>query len=135
MPLPPLSRHVSWGSALLCCSSATRACGDAQELHLYYVLVLFCWLGFPLCDGVAKRGLDRALFTDTDLSYVSYVMQYLGNYRVLLGGTFIITSFIAFSQHRLTAQAVLIGVLAAVVLILCYDLPFDDLLLPPNGDV
>ena len=25
--------------------------------------------------------------------------------------------------------------LAAMVLILCYDLPFDDLLLPPNGDV
>lgn len=100
-------------------------------------LGLVLLVGFFLMrwSGEAAVWIGRQ-FTDTDFSYRSLrdtaPWKYIGFF---LGGTFIITSFIAFSLHRLTAQAVLIGVLATVVLILCYDLPFDDLLLPPNGDV
>lgn len=75
-------------------------------------------------------------FTDADLNYRNLrdtaPWKYIGFF---LGSAFIITTFIAFSQDRLTMRALLIGIFATVVLILCYDLPFDDLLLPPNGDV
>ncbi len=106
-------------------------------------LVFILRLGLVLLVGffIMRWGGEAAVwiarqFGNADLSYRilrdTTPWKYIGFF---LGGTFIITIFIAFSQHRLTVKAVLIGVLATVVLILSYDLPFDDLLLPPNGDV
>lgn len=53
----------------------------------------------------------------------------------MLGGSLMISGLIALVEHRLTWRAVAIGVLATAALVALYDLPFDDLLLPPNGDV
>lgn len=58
--------------------------------------------------------------------------KYIG---FLIGGTIMVAAPIALVERRLTAKAVLIGVLSVVVMIVAYDLPFDDLLLPPNGDI
>lgn len=78
---------------------------------------------------------------------VVYILQGEVEYRLLrdtapwkyigffLGSTFIITTFITLSPERFSLRALLIGIGATVVLILGYDLPFDDLMLPPNGDV
>lgn len=52
----------------------------------------------------------------------------------LLGGTLMVAGCMAVVTGRLTGRAVLIGLITALVLIAIYDLPFDDLLLPPNGD-
>ena len=52
-----------------------------------------------------------------------------------LGGTLAVTSTISLLEGRFTAYALLTGVLAVAAMIAVYDLPFDDLLLPPNGDV
>lgn len=57
--------------------------------------------------------------------------KYLG---YLLGGTVLVGGAIAVVEQRLTRGAALTGVVAALVLTGLYDLPFDDLLLPPNGD-
>ena len=57
--------------------------------------------------------------------------KYLG---YLLGGTVMVGGAIAVVEQRLTRGAVLAGVIASVLLTALYDLPFDDLLLPPNGD-
>ena len=98
-------------------------------------LVLFVGFFIMRWGGEAAVWIARQ-FGNADLSYRSLrdtaPWKYIGFF---FGGTFIITTFIAFSQDRLTSGAVLLGVLATVALILCYDLPFDDLLLPPNGDV
>ena len=53
----------------------------------------------------------------------------------LAGGTLMIAALIALAEHRLRWQAVAIGLAACLALVAIYDLPFDDLLLPPNGDV
>lgn len=58
--------------------------------------------------------------------------KYLG---FLIGGTSLVAGLITLIERRLTVKAVLIGGGAALVLIAVYDLPFDTLLLPPNGDV
>lgn len=57
--------------------------------------------------------------------------KYLG---YLIGGAVTVGGAIAVVEQRLTRGAVVAGVLAAVALAVLYDLPFDDLLLPPNGD-
>ena len=52
-----------------------------------------------------------------------------------LGGTFLVTALIAWTERKLRLVHLLIGLGATLMLIALYDLPFDDLLLPPNGDV
>lgn len=58
--------------------------------------------------------------------------KYIG---FLAGGAGMIASLISLIEGRLTRRAVLVGLGAAIALVAIYDLPFDDLLLPPNGDV
>lgn len=53
----------------------------------------------------------------------------------VLGNSALITAMIAAVEGRPSRRALLIGILASLGLIALYDLPFDDLLLPPNGDV
>lgn len=58
--------------------------------------------------------------------------KYIGFF---VGGSLIITALIASTEGRLSLRAICIAVAATMTLIALYDLPFDDLLLPPNGDV
>ena len=58
--------------------------------------------------------------------------KYIG---FILGGTALIAALIAWTERKLTLLHIAIGVLTTLALIAVYDLPFDDLLLPPNGDV
>lgn len=58
--------------------------------------------------------------------------KYLG---YLSGGTLLVAGLISFIQRRISLLAVAIGFSACLVMIIIYDLPFDTLLLPPNGDV
>lgn len=53
----------------------------------------------------------------------------------LIGGTALIAALIALVERRLRWSRLLIALGVTVALMLFYDLPFDDLLLPPNGDV
>ena len=47
----------------------------------------------------------------------------------------IVTGIIAVLERRLSRRGVITGICAVLVLIAVFDLPFDDLMLPPNGDV
>mgnify|MGYP001090448710 CR=1 FL=1 len=58
--------------------------------------------------------------------------KYLG---FVAGGTIMVALLSGISQSRSVFWLVIIGVVAALVIALAYDLPFDDLLLPPNGDI
>ncbi|MBF2759032.1 MAG: hypothetical protein ISN28_01985 [Ectothiorhodospiraceae bacterium AqS1] len=58
--------------------------------------------------------------------------KYIGFF---LGSALIIGALIARSERRLRPRHLWLGAFAALCLIALYDLPFDDLLLPPNGDV
>ena len=53
----------------------------------------------------------------------------------LIGGMIMIGGMIAVVEGRLSHRALMIGLIWSLVLILVYDLSFEDLLLPPNGDV
>lgn len=85
--------------------------------------------------GPAVVGL-RNLIAETPVEYrllrASVPWKYLG---FALGGWTLVAGLIALVELRLTARAALVAALAVLAMIAIYDLPFDDLLLPPNGDV
>lgn len=58
--------------------------------------------------------------------------KYLG---FAAGGTTAVTAAVSLVERRLTWRAVITGAVAVAAMIAVYDLPFDDLLLPPNGDM
>lgn len=76
------------------------------------------------------------MFRTSDLEYRNLrdtiPWKYLG---FASGGVFLTGGLIALVQGRLSLRGIMIGAGAVVALILLYDIPFDDLLLPPNGDV
>ena len=75
-----------------------------------------------------------ALFTDGQeyrLLRNEVPWKYLG---FALGGTCVVTGLIALVERKVSLRAAAFGVFCGAVIIAAYDLPFDDLLLPPNGD-
>ena len=51
------------------------------------------------------------------------------------GGWIMSFGFMALAGHRFSGRMALIALIATVLIALVYDLPFDSLLLPPNGDL
>jgi len=58
--------------------------------------------------------------------------KYLG---YLLGGTLLIAGVVAWIERGVRWRSVVLAFGVVLALAMLYDLPFDDLLLPPNGDV
>ena len=87
-------------------------------------LVLMRWTG-PLAADLFSD-IEYRLLRDT------VPWKYLG---FAPGGFLIVAGLIIFVEGRLSLRAIWIGVFAVTAIITLYDLPFDDLLLPPNGDV
>jgi len=92
-------------------------------------LALMRWLGPAAVELARSLGADvssyRELRDTAPWKYVGY----------LAGGFVLVFGLIAFIEHRLSWRTALIALLATAILAALYDLPFDDLLLPPNGDV
>ena len=82
------------------------------------------WLGPAVAWALTEDGY-RNLRDTAPWKYIGF----------LIGGAGLIAGLITLVEGRLTLRAIAIGLAAALALILVYDLPFDDLLLPPNGDV
>ena len=53
----------------------------------------------------------------------------------VLGGVMMVSGTIAIVEHRFSRRGFLTALLAVIAMIVVFDLPFEDLLLPPNGDV
>ena len=82
-------------------------------------------LAVAVAHSVRETPLEyRLLRGDFPWKYIGFV----------LGGTFAIAGCIALTEKRLSGAAVLVGLGAVLGMILLFDVPFDDLLLPPNGD-
>jgi hypothetical protein len=92
-------------------------------------LSLMRWTGPFVVDTVRFLGADLGAYRDLrDMA----PWKYLG---YLAGGSFLVTALIAMVEHRLRWRQILIGFAAALAFALIYDIPFQSLLLPPNGDV
>jgi len=83
------------------------------------------WLGPAAVWALTEDGAYRNLRDTAPWKYVGYVA----------GGTLLVAGLMALVEGNVTWRGVMIGLLATLALIAVYDLPFEDLLLPPNGDV
>ena len=52
----------------------------------------------------------------------------------LLGGFVLVVGLVGAVERRVSRRTLVLAVLVPLVIALLYDLPFDDTLLPPNGD-
>lgn len=87
-------------------------------------MLLMRWTG-PLAAGILSEETYRNLRDTLPWKYLGYVA----------GGSFLIGTLISLAQRRFSIRVYLVGLAASLILAMLYDLPFDDLLLPPNGDV
>ncbi|WP_282182127.1 tripartite tricarboxylate transporter TctB family protein [Aliiroseovarius marinus] len=87
-------------------------------------ILLMRWTG-PAITSVFG-GEEYRLLRDT------VPWKYMG---FIVGGVVMIFGMIAFVEERLSWRALWIALAAVAGIILLYDVPFDDVLLPPNGDV
>ncbi len=83
-------------------------------------------LAVAVSNAVTGNELSYRLLRDT------VPWKYIG---FTIGGMTLVAGLIALVEGRLSLRTVLISLATVIVLIALYDLPFDDLLLPPNGDV
>ena len=82
------------------------------------------WLAGPVAAALTV-GDYRPLRDEAPWKYIGFV----------LGGGLMIFSLIALVERRLSLARLALALAVALALALIHDLPFEDLLLPPNGDV
>ena len=92
---------------------------------LAVALAIMRWLGPLAVELAGEDRLYRALRDTAPWKYIGFVG----------GGSLLVAGLMALVEGRVTGRGFLMGLLAAIVLVVIYDLPFEDLLLPPNGDV
>ncbi|MBL3705890.1 hypothetical protein GI582_24625 [Sulfitobacter sp. BDSS02] len=97
---------------------------------VFLLAVVFVRWSGPLIVGLGRAlGLTEAIYRDLR---DTVPWKYAG---FLIGGTSMVSILICAMEHRFSWHAVFIGLLTVFGLIAIFDLPFPDLLLPPNGDV
>ena len=79
----------------------------------------------PMVASLLSEGGYRPLRATIPWKYIGYIG----------GGTALVFGLCALARGRLNAGDLVVAVLASALIALAYDLPFEDLLLPPNGDV
>ena len=98
----------------------------ATQIFILVVGFLIMLYAGPLAVSLFNGDAEYRLLRDTaPWKYIGY----------FLGGIFIVAGLISQSEGRMSLRSVVIAVGVVVVLTIIYDVPFEDLLLPPNGDV
>jgi len=127
----PASSSIS-GSVAKISDESDRLLRRSDFPHLITTLLLVSlsillmrYMG-PLVLYLVDANAEYRLLRDT------VPWKYIG---FIVGGITMVVTLIAYTQKRLRPIQFLVAVIVVLLLILFYDLPFEDLLLPPNGDV
>lgn len=124
---------IALGSLLLIFEQGDLACGMTSRNILYLAaflgilissILVMLWLGPMLAALLTDEGY-RVLRDTAPWKHIGFVV----------GGTAMVGGLISYIEGHLSIRSFLIGLGSALALVAVYDLPFDDLLLPPNGDV
>jgi len=121
------------GLMLMIQSFRTRGSVELSWHSLKYVGLILAILGLSMAVmrwvgpiGAHVGNADYRSLRDT------VPWKYIGYF---LGGSTMVFGLISMIEGRLRWRILIISVLAVIALMLVYDLPFENLLLPPNGDV
>ena len=88
------------------------------------VLLIMRYAG-PLVGALLGEEGYRPLRASTPWKFIGYG----------IGGTALIFGLISLVERRLSWRRLVLAMLATALIAAFYDLPFDNLVLPPNGDV
>ncbi|MBX2880458.1 MAG: hypothetical protein KTR32_11025 [Granulosicoccus sp.] len=120
--------------------SQTAKCNDHVETdatsHIRFLagllsiitvsLLIMRYMGVVVVDWLMASEVSYRLLRD------SAPWKYIGFF---IGGSLLVTALISWVEHRFRWQHLVIGLCATLLMIALYDLPFEDLQLPPNADV
>ena len=125
------------GLGLLVSKKATSATIDIMAMRFAGLLLAVYFFSFLLMLYVGPIAVwINNLISGSELEYRllrdTAPWKYLG---FASGGFLAVFGSIALLEGKLSWRAALTALLAVAAMIAVYDLPFDDLLLPPNGDV
>ena len=114
-----------------------RPSADPQSLsvdNLKWMATLAVTIGVAFIVMRFAGPLITSLFTDTPYRALRATppWNYIG---YIAGGALLVVTLISLARRKVSLSAALVGIIASLVFALLYDLPFDDLQLPPNGDV
>ena len=124
---------IAAGGALLAGALRRPAPPSMRRSNLGYLA------SFVACTGLALVVMRFAGPLAAELTVGDYrplrneiPWKYIG---FVAGGGLLVFSLSALVERRLGITRLVLAIAIALVLALLYDLPFEDLLLPPNGDV
>ena len=110
-----------------------------QREHLRYIaifisLIVLCLTIIRFSGPIAVEVVNILTADQREYRLLrdTVVWKYIGFF---LGGTMMVSCMIMLIEGKFSWRSLSIGVLAVIAMIVVFDLPFDDLLLPPNGDV
>ena len=109
--------------------------GKWHRHFVFFIIVLICILLLMRYTGPIVIPIVNS-FGDGDLTYRNLrnirPLKYLG---YVAGGTLLLCSFSHFMDKSLTRKRAFLFFGISITIALFFDLPFEDILLPPNGDV
>lgn len=102
----------------------------SRLLAVVFLSLLVMRYAGPLAVSLTNNLYDQS--NEYRLLRTTFPWKYIG---FVLGGVLLIVGVMSVVERRLSLRAILTGIVAVLLIILIFDVPFDDLLLPPNGDV
>ena len=106
----------------------------AKSLLTFIIVISFSLILMRYSGPIAIGMVD--LISSQDLSYRplrgTFPIRYIG---FLCGGTLMIAGLGWFMDGKLTRRTLIRSFLISFGVAACFDLPFEDIILPPNGDV
>ncbi len=90
-------------------------------------LVLMVYLGPMVVDLINTLGGEIGSYRNLRATYPYKLIGYV------FGGFVLIFGIISVVENRFSMNGALVSIIAVVVITMLYELPFDNLLLPPNG--
>ena len=113
-------------------SFRTRGGVDLTWNSLKFMILLMALLGLSMAIMRWAGPIAAHLFqADYRSLRATIPWKYVGYF---LGGIVMIFGLIGVMEHRLRWRILIISIVAVLAMILIYDVPFENLLLPPNGD-
>ena len=108
-----------------------------QNLRFIALSAAIIVVGFLIMRFTGPLTVDVVnLLTGSELQYRllrdSAPWKFIG---YVIGGIFVVAGLMAQAEGGITRKNLGIATAVVIALILIFDVPFDDLLLPPNGDV
>lgn len=95
-------------------------------LAIHFVaIILMLWVGPLLVRLLTVEGVTYRQLLDT------VPWKYTG---FITGGTFMVFALKSLLERKMTLHSLWVAFVATVVIAFLYDIPFDNMQLPPNGD-